>query len=56
MTMGIAGHIERGLPSVPLGVLVQADEVAALAVHLMTDDARSITGSVFSVDGGRSAA
>jgi NAD(P)-dependent dehydrogenase (short-subunit alcohol dehydrogenase family) len=56
MTTGIAGHIERGLPSVPLGVLVQADEVAALAVHLMTDDARSVTGSVFSVDGGRSAA
>jgi enoyl-[acyl-carrier-protein] reductase (NADH) len=29
--------------------------VAALAVYLMTDDARSITGSVFSVDAGRTA-
>ena len=28
---------------------------AALAVHLMTDDARSITGSVFTIDGGRTA-
>lgn len=55
MTREIPGHIERGLPGVPLGELVTADEVAALAVYLMTDDARSITGGVFTVDGGRSA-
>lgn len=53
MTRDIPGHIERGLAGVPLGTLVEADEVAALAVYLMTDDARSVTGSVFSVDGGR---
>src|SRR6185503_16015143 len=47
MTRGISGHIERGLPAVPLGELVQAGDVAALAVHLMTDEARSVTGSVF---------
>ena len=56
MTLGIEGHIERGLPAVPLGALVQPEEVAALAVHLMTDESRSITGGVFTVDGGRSAA
>lgn len=55
MTRGISGHIERGLHAVPLGQLVQPSEVAALAVHLMTDEARSITGSVFSIDAGRSA-
>jgi len=55
MTRGVAGHIERGLESVPLGELVAAGDVAALAVHLMTDDARSVTGSVFAVDGGRTA-
>jgi 3-oxoacyl-[acyl-carrier protein] reductase len=55
MTTGIAGHIERGLPAVPLGRVVDAADVAALAVHLMTDEARSVTGSVFSIDGGRSA-
>jgi 3-oxoacyl-[acyl-carrier protein] reductase len=55
MTSGISGHIERGLPAVPLGQLVQAGDVAALAVHLMSDEARSVTGSVFSIDGGRSA-
>jgi NAD(P)-dependent dehydrogenase (short-subunit alcohol dehydrogenase family) len=55
MTLGIPGHIERGLQSVPLGRLVEASDVAALAVHLMTDEARSITGSVFSIDSGRTA-
>jgi NAD(P)-dependent dehydrogenase (short-subunit alcohol dehydrogenase family) len=55
MTTGVPGHIERGLPSVPTGELVDVGEIAALAVHLMTDEARSITGSVFSIDGGRTA-
>jgi NAD(P)-dependent dehydrogenase (short-subunit alcohol dehydrogenase family) len=55
MTRDIPGHIERGLQGVPLGELVQAGDVAALAVHLMTDEARSITGSVFTIDGGRTA-
>jgi 3-oxoacyl-[acyl-carrier protein] reductase len=55
MTRGIDGHIERGLDSVPEGQLVDVDDVAALAVHLMTDDARSVTGAVFPVDAGRTA-
>ena len=55
MTRGVPGHIERQVTSVPLGELVEAGDVAALAVHLMTDDARSVTGSVFTIDGGRTA-
>jgi NAD(P)-dependent dehydrogenase (short-subunit alcohol dehydrogenase family) len=55
MTRGLAGHIERQLQGVPLGELVHAPDVAALAVYLMTDEARSITGSVFTIDGGRPA-
>ena len=55
MTRGLAGHIERQLQGVPLGQLVDARDVAALAVHLMTEEARSITGSVFTIDGGRTA-
>jgi NAD(P)-dependent dehydrogenase (short-subunit alcohol dehydrogenase family) len=55
MTRSVDGHIERQLQGVPLGLLVQAGDVAALAVHLMTDEARAVTGSVFSIDGGRTA-
>ncbi|MHB8670419.1 MAG: SDR family NAD(P)-dependent oxidoreductase [Acidimicrobiales bacterium] len=55
MTRGVAGHIESQLEGVPLGLLVDPGDVAALAVHLMTDEARSVTGSVFSIDGGRTA-
>ena len=55
MTRGVSGHIERQLQGVPQGQLVQAEDVAALAVHLMSDEARSVTGSVFTIDGGRTA-
>jgi NAD(P)-dependent dehydrogenase (short-subunit alcohol dehydrogenase family) len=55
MTVAVPGHIERQVKSVPLEQLVNAGDVAALAVHLMTDEATSITGSVFLVDAGRTA-
>ncbi len=55
MTRGIEGHIERGLESVPLGRLVAVGDVAAMAVHLMADEASSITGAIVSVDAGRTA-
>ena len=55
MTRSFDGHIERGLESVPLGRLVQLEDIAALAVHLMTDEASSVTGSTFTIDAGRTA-
>jgi NAD(P)-dependent dehydrogenase (short-subunit alcohol dehydrogenase family) len=55
MVHAVAGHVEGGLPSVPLGALVDPDEVAALAVHLLSDEARNTTGATFSIDGGRTA-
>jgi NAD(P)-dependent dehydrogenase (short-subunit alcohol dehydrogenase family) len=48
------GHIESGLSSVPLGELVPSQEIAALAIHLLSDAAKHVTGAVVSVDGGRS--
>jgi 3-oxoacyl-[acyl-carrier protein] reductase len=55
MTRSIDGHIETGLTTVPEERLVETGDVAALVVHLMTDDARSITGAVLPVDQGRTA-
>jgi NAD(P)-dependent dehydrogenase (short-subunit alcohol dehydrogenase family) len=55
MVHAIPGHVETGLPSVPLADLVPPDEVAALAVHLWSDDSAHLTGAVVSIDGGRTA-
>ena len=55
MTVAIPGHIEIGLESVPERHLVEIDDIAAMAVHLLSDDARSITGAIVSVDAGRTA-
>ena len=45
-----------GLASqVPLGRLGQAEEVAALALYLASDESRFVTGAEFVVDGGLSA-
>ena len=40
--------------SVPMGKLQSAEEVASLATWLTSPDARHVTGSVFSLDGGMS--
>lgn len=55
MTRSIDGHITRGLESVPEGRVVAIGDVAAMAVHLLSDEARSVTGTVVTVDAGRTA-
>jgi NAD(P)-dependent dehydrogenase (short-subunit alcohol dehydrogenase family) len=55
MTRSAPGHIDAGLATVPEGRLVAVADVAAMAVHLMTDDATSMTGAIVSVDAGRTA-
>jgi 3-oxoacyl-[acyl-carrier protein] reductase len=37
----------------PLGRLIEPDDVAAAAVYLASDEASAVTGTVFNVDGGR---
>jgi NAD(P)-dependent dehydrogenase (short-subunit alcohol dehydrogenase family) len=40
--------------TVPLGVMQTVEEVASLVSWLLSDDARNVTGSVYSLDGGMS--
>jgi 3-oxoacyl-[acyl-carrier protein] reductase len=39
--------------ALPLGRLIEPDDVAAAAVYLASDEASAVTGTVFNVDGGR---
>ena len=41
------------LPSVPLGRLIEAEDVAKAALYLASDLAEMVTGHVLEVDGGR---
>jgi NAD(P)-dependent dehydrogenase (short-subunit alcohol dehydrogenase family) len=51
-----AEGIRRALPKVPAGFIADADEVAATACHLLSDEARFITGSTVVQDGGETIA
>jgi len=42
-------------PDVPLGRMARPDEIAAAATFLLSDDAAYVTGSVWRIDGGRTA-
>lgn len=39
--------------SVPLGELIQPEDIANAAVYLSSDEAIRVTGSIFNIDGGR---
>jgi 3-oxoacyl-[acyl-carrier protein] reductase len=47
---GLAPGVGEALP---LGRLVEPDEIAAAAAYLASDEAAAVTGAVFNVDGGR---
>ncbi|MEK9660797.1 MAG: SDR family oxidoreductase [Alphaproteobacteria bacterium] len=47
------GHAERSAAAAPLGVLIEPDELGALGAYLLSDEARSMTGSVVTLDAGR---
>lgn len=49
------GYIERGLTIVPMKEVVQPEELGALVAFILSDEARHMTGSVVSLDAGRTA-
>lgn len=51
-----AAFLERGKLTHPIGRVGQADEVAALVLFLLSDEAGWITGASMSIDGGRALA
>jgi len=55
LARGVAGHIQRGLEIVPMGELVDPDEIGALAALMLGPQARHMTGSIVSLDAGRTA-
>jgi NAD(P)-dependent dehydrogenase (short-subunit alcohol dehydrogenase family) len=50
-----ADHLDRVAPLLPLGRFGTADEVAAAVGYVCSDDARYVTGSFLTVDGGLAA-
>lgn len=50
-----AGLIERLYPKLGNGELAEAEDIAAMVAYLASSEARYVTGSVFSVDGGQTA-
>jgi 3-oxoacyl-[acyl-carrier protein] reductase len=51
--LGTFGFDETVGEALPLGRLIEPDDIAAAAAYLASDGARAVTGSVFNVDGGR---
>ncbi len=51
-----AAFLERGRATHPIGRVGNAEEVAALILYLLSDDAGWITGSCMPIDGGRALA
>jgi 3-oxoacyl-[acyl-carrier protein] reductase len=45
--------VQRFAATIPLGHLVEAEDVAYAALYLASDEARSVTGITLNVDGGR---
>ena len=50
------GHAERSAAASPLGALIPPDDLGALGAYLLSDEARHMTGSIVTLDAGRTVA
>jgi NAD(P)-dependent dehydrogenase (short-subunit alcohol dehydrogenase family) len=50
------GYPERAAAAVPLGELIPPDELGALGAYLLSDETRHMTGSIVTLDAGRTVA
>jgi NAD(P)-dependent dehydrogenase (short-subunit alcohol dehydrogenase family) len=55
-TINRPGHIERGLPGVPMGEITMPEEIAALVAFALSGEAPHMTGTDLKIDGGRTSA
>jgi NAD(P)-dependent dehydrogenase (short-subunit alcohol dehydrogenase family) len=55
MTRNVPGHIENGLQLVPMGEVVQPEELGALAAFMLRDDVRHMSGGIVQLDAARTA-
>jgi 3-oxoacyl-[acyl-carrier protein] reductase/meso-butanediol dehydrogenase/(S,S)-butanediol dehydrogenase/diacetyl reductase len=46
---------ESQIPQIPMGMIGQPEDIAAAAAFLCSHEARFITGTILTVDGGESA-
>ena len=52
----VDGYVEAALPNIPMGEIVEPEEIAALVAFALSDEAPHMTGTLLKVDAGRTSA
>ncbi len=52
----VEGYIDAGLQAIPMGEIVEPEEIAALVAFALSDEAPHMTGTLLKVDAGRTSA
>ena len=52
----VDGYIDAGLKAIPMGEIVEPEEIAALVAFALSDEAPHMTGTLLKVDAGRTSA
>ena len=53
---GVEGYIDAGIKNVPMGEIVEPEEIAALVAFALSDEAPHMTGTELKIDAGRTSA